>query len=86
MWFGVDFMLLMNTRRLLLFNVVFWLLAAGVLLVNAWPSARNHIDVAYVRYAYFVLVGLLASGAMILMFASDWFARQQRKMVSGLFV
>lgn len=71
----------MNARRLLLFNVVFWLLAAGILFVNAWPNARSHIDVAYVRYAYFVIVGLLASGAMMFVYGSDWFARQHRRFL-----
>jgi len=65
----------MNARRLILFNAVFWLLAAGVLFVNAWPNARGHIDVAYVRYTYFVIVGLLTSGAMMLIYSSDWFSR-----------
>ena len=63
----------MNARRQLLFNTVFWLLAAAVLFLNAWPNARTHIDVAYVRYAYFVIVGLLASGAMMPLYASYWF-------------
>ena len=71
----------MNARRSLLFNVVFWLLAAGVLFVNAYPKARSHIDVAYVRYAYFVVVGLLASGAMTLVYGNNWFARQQQRFL-----
>ena len=72
----------MNAHRTLVFNLVFWLLAAGVLFLNAWPNARNHIDVAYVRYAYFVLVGLLASGVMMLFYASNWFAKRRRRHLS----
>lgn len=71
----------MNARRFFLMTIVFWLLAAGVLFVNAWPNARNHIDVAYVRYAYFFVVGLLASGGMMFLYGSDWFARQQRRLL-----
>jgi DNA-binding LytR/AlgR family response regulator len=71
----------MNIRRPVLFSVAFWLLAAGVLFVNAWPNARNHFDVAVVRYAYFVVVGLLASGVMTAVFASDWFGRQSPRLI-----
>jgi DNA-binding LytR/AlgR family response regulator len=71
----------MNAPKLLLFNAVFWLLSAGVLFVNAWPSARNHIDVATVRYTYFVVVGLLASGVMMLLYNSGWFSRARRRLV-----
>jgi DNA-binding LytR/AlgR family response regulator len=71
----------MSARRLLFFNIVFWLLAAGVLFVNSWPRAQSHIDVAYVRYTYFVVVGLLASGAMMLVYGSAWFARQSRRLL-----
>ena len=70
----------MNARRLILFNAVFWLLAAAVLFVNAWPNARSHIDVAYVRYAYFVVVGLLASGVMMLIYNSNWFSRARWRL------
>lgn len=71
----------MNPRRLLLFNVVFWLLAAGVLFLNAWPNARSHIDVAYVRYTYFVLVGLLASSVMMLVYKSAWFLAVRHRLL-----
>jgi len=71
----------MNARRLLLFNIAFWLLAAGVLLLNAIPTARTHMDVAYVRYAYFVVVGLLASGVMMQVYGSGWFSRLRRRLV-----
>ncbi len=71
----------MNARRLLLFNIAFWLLAAGVLLLNAIPTARTHMDVAYVRYAYFVVVGLLASGVMMQVYGSGWFSRLRRRPV-----
>ena len=70
----------MNARRLLLFNIAFWLLAAGVLLLNAIPTARTHMDVAYVRYAYFVVVGLLASGMMMQVYGSGWFSRLRRRL------
>lgn len=63
----------MKGYRLLIFNIVFWLLAAAVMFVNALPRARSHIDVAYVRYTYFVIVGLLASGVMMLVYGSSWF-------------
>lgn len=71
----------MNARRLLLFNIAFWLLAAGALLLNAIPTARTHMDVAYVRYAYFVVVGLLASGVMMQVYGSGWFSRLGRRLV-----
>ena len=71
----------MNARRLLLFNIAFWLLAAGALLLNAIPTARTHLDVAYVRYAYFVVVGLLASGVMMQVYGSGWFSRLGRRLV-----
>jgi len=71
----------MNARRLLLFNIAFWLLAAGALLLNAIPTARTHMDVAYVRYAYFVVVGLLASGVMMQVYGSGWFSRLRRRLV-----
>ena len=62
-------------------HVVFWLVAAGILFLNAWPNAQNHMDVAYVRYAYFAVVGLLASGVMMFMYGSNWFARQERRLL-----
>lgn len=75
----------MDARRAVLFNVAFWLLAAGVLFLNAWPNARSHIDVAYVRYAYFVLVGLLASGVLMFVYASSWFAGRRPRLAWILF-
>jgi DNA-binding LytR/AlgR family response regulator len=71
----------MNIRRPVFFSILFWLLAAGVLFVNAWSNAKNHFDVAFVRYAYFVVVGLLASGVMMAIFASDWFSRQNHRLI-----
>ena len=58
-----------------------WLLAAAVLLLNAIPNARTHMDVAYVRCAYFVVVGLLASGVMMLVYGSAWFSGVRRRLV-----
>ena len=72
---------MINARRLLLFNIAFWLLAAAVLLLNAIPNARTHMDVAYVRCAYFVVVGLLASGVMMLVYGSAWFSGVRRRLV-----
>jgi hypothetical protein len=71
----------MNMRRPVFFSIAFWLLAAGVLFVNAWPNARNHFDVAFMLYAYFVVIGLLASGVMMAAFASDWFRRQHPRLI-----
>jgi hypothetical protein len=70
----------MSTRRLLLFSITFWLLAAGVLFLNAWSNAQNHFDVAFVRYAYFVVVGSLASSVLMFLYGTDWFARQPRRL------
>jgi hypothetical protein len=70
----------MNARLLIVFNTVFWLLAAGVLFANAWPNARSHIGVAYVRYGYFLVVGLLTSGTIMLVYNSGWFARVRRRL------
>lgn len=65
----------MTTRRLFIFNIGFWLLAAFVLLLNSWSKAQGHMDVAIVRYIYFALIGLLVTYAMTNFYGAAFFQR-----------
>lgn len=70
----------MSSRTFLLFNLVFWLLAAAALLVDAWPQARQHWDVAILRYLYFLVVVLLASSALTLLYDGAWFRGRRHRL------
>ena len=70
----------MPTRKFLLFNLGYWLLAAAALLIDAWSEAQRHWDVAILRYLYFLVVVLLASSALTLIYGSDWFRCRTRRL------
>jgi hypothetical protein len=75
-----DFGAGMTTGKFILFNVGFWLVAAVVLLLNAWPEAQRHWDVAILRYSYFLIVGLLVTSALTLIYNSSWFNHSAHKL------
>ena len=73
----------MTPRRILIFNIGFLLFAAVVLFVNAWPKAQGHINVAVVRYFYFVIIGLLATSALTIVYNSEWFQRSEKRLLQA---
>lgn len=74
----------MTTRRFLIFNLSFWLVASVVLFVNAWPNAQHHMDVAIARYIYLVIIGLLITSALTLIYSSGWFRRPARRLLRAI--
>jgi DNA-binding LytR/AlgR family response regulator len=70
----------MTTGKFILFNVGFWLVAAVVLLLNAWPEAQRHWDVAILRYIYVLIIGLLITSALTLIYNSAWFNHSAHKL------
>ncbi|MHA1543545.1 MAG: LytTR family DNA-binding domain-containing protein [Alphaproteobacteria bacterium] len=72
----------MTTRKFIIFNIVFWVLAGLVLFLESLPRASTHIHVAIVRNLYFPVIGFLISFAMISFFRSTFF--QQIKHRLGL--
>ena len=75
-----DMFATMSTRKFLAYNLGFWLLAATVLLIDAWPNAQRHWDVAILRYIYFLLVVLLVTSALTLVYDSAWFRGQRNQL------
>jgi DNA-binding LytR/AlgR family response regulator len=76
----------MSTLKLLTLDFLYWFAAATVLLVDAWPVAKTHLDVAIVRYVYFILIGLLASGMLLLVYKSRWFSSAKTRLAWVIFL
>lgn len=70
----------MTTKKAIIFNISFWLLAAFVMFVESWPRARSHIDVAIVRYLYFPLIGLLVTFAITNFYKGAHFQRKKQRL------
>lgn len=70
----------MTTRKFLLFNVAFWLLAAAALLLDNWPRAQRHWDVAILRYLYFLVIVLLITSALTPLYNSAWFRTRPQRL------
>jgi DNA-binding LytR/AlgR family response regulator len=70
----------MSTRRFLLFNIGFWLLAAAALLIDNWPNAQRHWDVAILRYLYFLVIVLLVTSALTRLYDSGWFRQRKQRL------
>ena len=70
----------MTPRRFLFFNISFWLVAAVVLFINSLPKSKSHIDVAYTRYIYLMMIAMLISAALTLIYNSSWFQASTRKL------
>ena len=71
----------MAPRRILIFNIGFWLLAALVLFLNAWPIPEHHMAVAVTRSIYFVVVGLMVTSALTLVYNGEWFQRSAKRLM-----
>ena len=71
----------MTPRRFLFFNISFWLAAAIVLFINSLPNSNTHLDVAYTRYIYMMIVAMLISAALTLIYKSSWFQGSTRKLL-----
>ena len=70
----------MTPRRFLFFNISFWLVAAVILFINSLPKSKSHIDVAYTRYIYLMMIAMLISAALTLIYNSSWFQASTRKL------
>lgn len=74
----------MTTRRFLIFNISFWLVAALILFLNALPKAQGHVHVAITRYIYLVVIGLLVTSALTLIYKSAWFEHSAHRLSQAL--
>jgi len=71
----------MMIRRLLFFNIGFWLLAAAVMFLGSWPGALGHLDVAIVRSLYFMLIGFLVTFAIRIFYSGPYFQRSKQRLL-----
>jgi hypothetical protein len=71
----------MTPRRFLFFSISFWLVAAIVLFINSLPNSKTHLDVAYTRYVYMMIIAMLISAALTLIYKSSWFQGSSRKLL-----
>ena len=55
----------------LLFTISFWFIASFVLFLDRYQVAQHHLNVAYIRYTYLWLVGVLVSFVIISGFNSE---------------
>jgi DNA-binding LytR/AlgR family response regulator len=76
----------MAPRRFLFFNISFWLVAAVVLFINSLPKSKSHIDVAYTRYIYLMMIAMLISAALTLIYNSSWFQASTRKLLWSVLI
>jgi DNA-binding LytR/AlgR family response regulator len=71
----------MTPRRFLFFTISFWLVAAIVLFINSLPTSNSHLEVAYTRYIYLMIIAMLISSALTLIYKSSWFQGSTRKLL-----
>ena len=71
----------MTPRKFLFFNFSFWLVAAIVLFINSLPTSHSHIDVAYTRYIYLMIIAMLITTALTMIYKSSWFQGTSRKLL-----
>jgi len=70
----------MTTRKFIIFNIVFWVLAGLVMFLESWPRASSHIHVALVRNIYFPVIGFLISFAIISFFKGTFFQQTKQRL------
>ena len=71
----------MTPRRIMIFNIGFWLTAALVLFLNALDRAQGHVHVAITRYIYFFVIGLLVTSALTLIYNGEWFQQSKKRLM-----
>ena len=71
----------MTTRKFIIFNIAFWVLAGLVLFVENLPRASSHIHVSIVRNIYLPIIGFLFSFALISFFGSAFFQHFKHRLL-----